>query len=108
MPFDATQSPRRPCLNRWHRLRRPALLVLRELAGGVLSACLALMLLALIYVLSACAPLVGVGAVAVGAAGLYCAGVSDAGKQAARDALTGGVPLIACPEPASESPEAGP
>ncbi|MBB4287731.1 hypothetical protein [Roseospira goensis] len=53
----------------------------------------------------------------MGAATLYCAGVSDAGKVLARDALTRGAPLIACPDtwaagtpPAAPggAPEAGP
>ncbi|MBB4287601.1 hypothetical protein, partial [Roseospira goensis] len=46
--------------------------------------------------LSGCIPAVATGAL-MGAAGLYCAGTSGAGKQMARDRLTGGRPLIACP-----------
>ncbi|MBB4287829.1 hypothetical protein GGD88_003587, partial [Roseospira goensis] len=38
-----------------------------------------------------------IGAGAVLGRDVYCAGTSGAGKQMARDRLTGGRPLIACP-----------
>lgn len=52
--------------------------------------------------LGGCLPAAAIPGAIVGAAGLYCAAVSDTGKAMARDALTGGVPLIACP-PATPS-----
>lgn len=52
--------------------------------------------------LSACLPLAVVPGALVGAAGLYCAVTSDQGKAMARDAVTGGVPLIACPQQEQE------
>lgn len=65
--------------------------------------------------LTGCASLLtglgAVGAAAVIGRDLYCTGVSDAGHQAARDALTDGRQVIACPEyvPApTAAPEATP
>lgn len=52
--------------------------------------------LALSLALGGCLPAAVPGAL-VGAAALYCTTTSEAGKTLARDALTGGVPLIACP-----------
>lgn len=54
------------------------------LTGAVLVAALSL---------SACAPMLAAVPVAVG---VYCAGVSEAGKDALRDLATGGVQLIHC------------
>ncbi len=54
---------------------------------------------ALVLALAGCLPLAAaVPGAMVGAVGLYCAAVSDHGKTVARDALTQGTPLIACPE----------
>lgn len=49
--------------------------------------------------LSACLPLAAVPGAIVGAVGLYCAVTSEEGKAMARDAVSDGVPLIACPDP---------
>ncbi|MBB4287944.1 hypothetical protein [Roseospira goensis] len=46
--------------------------------------------------LGGCLPAAIPGAV-LGVATVYCAGVSETGKTMARDALTSGRPLIACP-----------
>jgi hypothetical protein len=48
--------------------------------------------------LGGCLPAAAIPGAIVGAAGLYCVTVSQAGKTMARDALSGGVPLIACPD----------
>lgn len=54
--------------------------------------------------LGGCLPAAAIPGAIVGAAGLYCVAVSEAGKTMARDALTGGVPLIACPPPLDPVP----
>jgi hypothetical protein len=62
--------------------------------------------------LSGCIPaaaIIGaVGTAAVVGRDVYCTGVSDAGHQAVRAALTGGHQVIACPERAPPPPEARP
>ncbi|WP_299437136.1 hypothetical protein [uncultured Rhodospira sp.] len=54
--------------------------------------------LALAVGLGGCLPAAVIPGAVLGAATLYCAAASDAGKAMARDAMTGGVPLIACPD----------
>ncbi|MQX38291.1 hypothetical protein [Roseospira navarrensis] len=61
---------------------------------------LAAALVALPLVLGGCLPAAVIPGAVMGAAGLYCATVSETGKTMARNALTGGAPLIACPDSA--------
>lgn len=51
--------------------------------------------------LSGCVLEIATTGLVVGTAA-YCAGVSDAGKQAIRDIATAGQQLIACKEPAAD------
>lgn len=62
---------------------------------------LAAPLVALPLALGGCLPAAIIPGAVMGAAGLYCATVSETGKSMARDALTGGAPLIACPDSAA-------
>jgi len=57
------------------------------------------LILALGLALGGCLPATVIPSTVMGAAGLYCATVSDEGKTMTREALTNGQPLIACPEP---------
>ncbi|KAA5606175.1 hypothetical protein F1188_07040 [Roseospira marina] len=57
-------------------------------------------LLGLTVALGGCLPAAVLSGALIGGVGLYCAGVSEAGKALAREALTGGQRLLACPEPA--------
>lgn len=65
----------------------------RALKGAALAAALSL-------TLSGCLATIGAG-IAIGTT-MYCAGVSEAGKEVIRDVATAGKKIIACESPAAE------
>jgi len=66
------------------------------------------LILALGLALGGCLPVAVIPGAVMGVAALYCAAVSDTGKDMARAALTNGQPLIACPEPEPAAPTPAP